>query len=168
MKKFLFTLGLFCFLAFTASAQATAIDEFYQKYADDERFSVIYISPRLFGMFGDMDLDLDDDESEVVMSFAKNLKGLKIITTDETPQKFYEEAKKAISTKGYEPLIYIKGKGSDSDLELLIKEENNKIIEVLMLAGGSNDDDDFLLMSFIGDLTEEDIQKLAKEIKEDR
>ncbi|GJM35762.1 MAG: hypothetical protein DHS20C18_47630 [Saprospiraceae bacterium] len=144
-------------------AQANAIDKYFQKYLDDERFTVIYISARLFKMFDNMDINgLDDEESKAVADIAKDLQGLRILTAEENAAQFYKEAKSKINTSEYELLMTVRTKGHQN-LEFLIKDGGNgKIEELLLLSGGETEE--FLLMSFVGNLDLSKVSKMANEM----
>ncbi len=170
MKKITLLLGLFLAslsstMAQTGNSSASAIDKYFANYVEDKRFSVVYISPKLFQMLGRMDskiLDMDDDsEAKAVLDLAKDLQGLRILSTDDTPDAFYKEAKAKINTKEYEVLMTVRDKDGDN-VEFLIKETNNVIQELLLLSKG---DDEFTLMSFVGNLDLNKISRLAKEIE---
>ena len=50
MKKIL--LLVLCLLPWLAEAQTEVIEQFYEKYRQDDRFSRVYISPKLMQMAG--------------------------------------------------------------------------------------------------------------------
>ncbi len=153
----IFMIAFFCF-AGQASAQVDAISQYFDQYIDDDRFTVVYISSRMFKLFAKAsDEDSDDEEERAVKQAIKDLKGLRILTTEETPRKFYEEAKAKINTKGYEVLMTVKSKGDD-DVEFLIKENDDVIEELLLLVGG---DESFVMMSFVGKINLEQLSKLS-------
>ncbi|MBK8042842.1 MAG: DUF4252 domain-containing protein [Haliscomenobacter sp.] len=168
IKPVLFTL-LLAGIALSAAAQtdANAIDKYFQQYVNDNRFSVVYISPKLFQMFGKLDvgvLDMDNDtEAQAVMDMIKDLRGLRILTTDENVAEFYKEAKAKINTKEYETLMTVREKDGNQ-VEFLVRESENKIAELLLLAGGPGADE-FVLMSFVGLLDLNKISRLAKEME---
>ena len=116
-------------------------------------------------MIGKIDtkvLDMENDaEAKAVLEMAKDLQGLRILTTDETPEAFYKEAKAKINTKEYEVLMTVRDKDGDN-VEFLIKETNNVISELLLLSTGK---DEFVLLSFMGSLDLNKITRLAKEIE---
>lgn len=166
--KHFFTLAILALAAVNGLAQGTtasAIDKYFSSYVEDKRFDVVYISPKLFQMIGKIDskiLDMEDDaEAKAVLEMAKDLQGLRILTTDETPEVFYKEAKAKINTKEYEVLLTVRDKDGDN-VEFLIKESNNVIQELLLLSGGK---DEFVLLSFMGNLDLNKITRLAKEIE---
>ena len=145
MKKFLFLLVFL--IGSQLHAQTDAISQHFRQYLDDERFTVVYVSGKLFQMFRSMDIDLDDEEAEAILEVVQDMKGLRLLTTDVTPQKFYNEAKDRINTREYELLMTVRSKGNAENVEFLIKDEGELITELLLLVSA---EDNFVLMSFEG------------------
>lgn len=146
--------------------QANAIDKYFQQYLDDERFTVVYISARMFQLFDKLtidEMDMDEREGKAMLEMAKDLRGLRILSTDENVKGFYEEAKQKINTKEYEILMTVRSRGDDN-IDFLIKEEGDTITELLMLVGG---DDSFALLSFVGKIDLNKITNFAKEIEKE-
>jgi hypothetical protein len=153
--------------AFTASfAQADAISNYFEQYLEDDRFTVVYITGKMFSMISQ--LDSDDEEFDEFVDVTNKLKGLRILVTDDNEKdsyKFYKEAKAKINTKDeYELLMTVRTK-SGSNVEFVVKEKGKKIEELLLISGGKNSS--FLLMSFIGDIDLDNISKLSKSIDVD-
>ena len=101
---------LFLGISFNAQAQSDAIDKYFERYVDDERFTVVYISGKMFQMISKIAPDeIDDDpEAQAVLEVAKDIKGLKILTSEEVGPELYKEAIGLINTKEYElSLIHI-------------------------------------------------------------
>lgn len=149
-------------------AQANAIDKYFSQYVSDQNFTVVYISPKLFQMMDKLNVEgMDDDEDRAIMDIAKDLRGLRILTTDVTPLKYYKEAKSKINTNEYEVLMTVRDKDGEN-VEFYVKEaagsNGTMFEEFFLLAGG--DDDDFVLISFIGKIDLNKITKLAKTIEE--
>lgn len=169
--KHFFTLAMIAMASMQSWAQSTtntsasAIDKYFANYVEDKRFDVVYISPKLFQMIGRLDtkiLDMEDDaEARAILDMAKDLQGLRVLTTNDTPEVFYKEAKSKINTKEYEVLLTVRDKDGDN-VEFLIKEANNVIHELLLLSAGP---DEFVLLSFMGNLDLNKITRLAKEIE---
>lgn len=157
--KFLsiFMIAFFCFAGQT-NAQVDAISKYFDQYIDDDRFTVVYISAKMFQLFSKLDDDSDGDDE--IKDLVQDIKGLRILTTEENPRKFYKEAKSKINTKGYEVLMTVKSKGED-DVEFLIKENNDVIEELLLLSGG---DSSFVMLSFVGNIDLAKLSKLSKSI----
>ncbi len=151
-----------------AMAQSNAIDLFFSQYVEDENFTVVYISPKLFQMIGELDVEgMDDEEGKAIMEIAKDLRGLRILTTDVKPMEYYEEAKQKINTEDYEVLMTVRDKDGDN-VEFFVKEtaggDGSVFDELFLLVGG---EDDFVLLSFVGQIDIEKISKLADGIKDE-
>lgn len=142
------------------NAQSDAITKYFDQYVNDDRFTVVYISPKMFEVLGKLDLEeLKDEEAQMIMDVVKDLKGLRVLTTEISPQKFYEEAKSKINTKEYEILLTVRDDGEN--VQFLIKDEGDTINELLLLVGG---EDEFVMLSFVGDIDLDKISKLAKKL----
>lgn len=157
----LFALFLTAGITSSAVAQEDAISKYFSKYVDDERFTVVYISGKMFSMINKMELDLDDEEAQAVMSVVKDLKGLRILTTETDGAKFYKEALATINTKGYETLLEVR-EGKETNVKFLVKDSDSgsMLNELLLLVGG--EDEDFVLLSFIGNIDLSQVGKLSK------
>ena len=141
------------FSLFTGSlvAQADAVTKFFKSYVDDDRFSTVYISPKMFQLVSKQQL-------------LKNIQGLHILSTHVSPKTFYKEAVSKINTKEYEELMKVRDEGEDVLFLTKTDATGNKISELLMLVGG---EDEFSLISFVGDLDLEKIGRLGKSLNID-
>jgi hypothetical protein len=147
-----------------AQAQADAISKYFARYVDDERFTVVYISPKMFQLFDKMDIDLDDDEAQAIKNVVKDLRGLRILVAEENTMQLYKEASAAINKKEYEVLMTVRNKGEEN-VDFLIKDDGGDIInERLMIIGGP---EDFVLMSFVGQIDINKISEMAKAFEDD-
>ena len=147
---FLFVLSI----ASVVTAQNDAIEKYFSKYIDDERFTVVYISPKMFSMVAKMDIEDMDPEVKDIIS---DLEGLRILTTEFNTNSLYNEAMKTIDMNVYELLMKVRD--GEENVHFLVKEgENDKIRELLLLVGGN---DQFVLLSFVGNIDLSKISKLA-------
>jgi hypothetical protein len=149
-------------------AQEDAISKYFSKYVDNEDFTVVYVSGKMFELINKMELDFDDNEAEAVLAVVKDLKGLRILTTEKDGLKYYKEALQLINTKEYETLMTVR-EGKNENVQFLIKDNGTNILnELLLLVGGEGEE--FVLISFIGSIDLNEVGKLAKafdgEIKE--
>ncbi len=146
-------------------AQANAIDEYFQKYIDDQRFTSVYISGRLMNMIGNMNLEMDDmteKEFKAFQKVAEGLKGLRILTAEENTDAFYKEAKDKIKTTDYEVLMSVRDTDGQN-FEFFVKDaKDGKVSELFLISGGNGND--FVLMSFVGLLDLDSISKMAKDM----
>jgi len=165
MKPFLTVLLLTIALTTALSAQDNAIDKYFSQYVEDARFSVVYISPKMFQMLGNIEineLDIEGDEDAVALKdIAKDINSLRILTTETTPDKFYKEFKAKINTAEYEVLMTVKEKDG-GNLEFLAKGSNGETIDELLLLSY---DDEFVLISFIGKINLNKVAKLARTVE---
>src|SRR5687768_12310509 len=135
-----------------------AITKFFTKYQNDESFSQVNISSRMFGLFTQM--ESDDPEDKEVLDAISKLKGLKIIAKEDArnARELYKEAF-AVIPKDYEELMTVRDK--DKDMKFLIKESGGKISELLMVMGGT---DEFMLMSLFGEIDLKQVSRIGKKM----
>ena len=147
------------FTFLSLSAQQSALNDFFDKYADNSAFTQIDISPKMFELFAQMDTETDMDEETLDM--IKSLKGLKILMTEENPEAIYKEFTSSVKMTAYEELMTVRD--GDSDVKFLVKDSDggNIVNELLLLVGGS---DNFVLMSFSGKIRLDKIGELAHNI----
>ena len=140
------------------NAQNDAIDRFFEQYQDDENFTMVYVSPKMFELAAKVATEeLDEDLNEVV----KNLKSLKILRTDIDAMTVYNDANNKIDTKDYELLLTARDKGQNVNFFTKTSGNDDVVEELLLLVGG---DEEFVLLSFVGSLDLDKIAKLAKKI----
>lgn len=158
MKYLFLCLALFA-TGTTLSAQNTdAISKYFNQYVDNEDFTVVYVSSKMFEILGKLDLDeLNDEDTKVAMDMISKLEGVRVLSTEMDPEKYYAEAQKMINTKEYETLVKVRDEGEN--VNLMIKDNGGDIInELLVMVGGS---DEFVLVSIIGDIDLKNISKLS-------
>ncbi|UYQ95142.1 DUF4252 domain-containing protein [Chitinophaga horti] len=156
MKKIIMLLA---FTLTTASLWAqSSIDKFYQKYANDESFTVINITPKMFTMFSKV--DSNDPDAKKVMQVAKKLTGLRILVNEggKDANRLFHEASGLLS-KDFEELMTIKDK--ETNLKFMVKENaKGNIAELIMLVGG----DEFVALTITGDISLSEISSIAKDM----
>ena len=158
MKKLLFMAAALVSCLASATAQDDAISRYFSKYANDDRFTTVYISPKMFSMVAK--ISTSDPEWEKTRDVIKDLKGLRVLVADSTDgMPLYREAMSRIPTNEYEELITVKDKGEN--IRIMIKESNDVISELLLLVGGA---DQFVMLSFAGRIDLNKISSLAKSL----
>lgn len=157
MKK-IFTFALLMFAANAVFAQ-DAISKFFTKYQDDESFTQVLISSKMFSMFTNMEVESKEDQ-EVLNAISK-LKGLKILAKENTSdaRKLYKEAYSMIPLKEYEELMSVRDK--DKDMKFYVKETGGKISELLMVMGGA---DDFMIMTLFGEIDLKQVSRMGQKM----
>ncbi len=136
--------------------QNNAIDRFFSAYENNENFTVVYVSPKMFEMVAKV---TNDSKNSDIKELVKDIKGLKILSTNKDALKYYNEASKKIPLGEYEVLMTVKDKGDN--VKFLTKGNGDVVDELLLLVGGAND---FVLMSFVGKLDLNKISKLANKL----
>lgn len=160
MKKiFLLLIGSFC-LAQAAQAQNDAITRFFEQYMEDERFTVVYIAPKLFSMVGK--IETDDPEWEKYREVVGDLTGLRVLTTEDSlvdGVALYKEALSKVPASEYSELLTVRD--GQENVRIWIKDSGNIINELLLLVGSP---DEFVLLSLTGKIDLDKISVLSKNL----
>ncbi|MBS1681149.1 MAG: DUF4252 domain-containing protein [Bacteroidetes bacterium] len=159
MKKLMISAVMMVVLV-AAKAQGDAIAKFITKYQNDEAFTHVKISQKMFGLFTNMDADKPEDK-EVLDAISK-IKGLQVLAKHETrdSRALYNEALSSIPTASYEELMSVRDK--DKDMKFFIKEISaGKIGELVMVMGGN---DEFMLLSLFGEIDLKKISNIGKKM----
>jgi hypothetical protein len=136
--------------------QNSAIDKYFSAYESNEAFSTVFVSPKMFSMITSATKDSKGEIADVI----KDIKGLKILSTQKNGSKYYNEAIQKLPVSEYEVLMTVKDKGEN--IKFLTKGTGNNISELLLLIGGNTN---FTLMSFVGNLDLAKIAKLANKLE---
>lgn len=167
MKKISLILAFALVSILNINAQNDAINRFFEKYIEDERFTSVYVSPKLIEIVSEIDFEAIDDgdmtksEAAMVEEVLQQLKGLMVLKTEETPEVFYQEAYDNMIGKSdeYDLLLSVRDKGNK--VRMWTTTTGNKINELLLLVGGK---EEFVMLSLVGDIDLKKITKLAGNI----
>ena len=159
MKKLSLIILVFVFPLLVFS-QHSSVSKLFEKYAEKDGFTTVYISKNLFKMVGEMDLDDPD-----VDGLIDKLETIKILASDcefinDNNINFYEEIMDELPIEEYEELLVVKEK--DQDVKFLVKEKNGIITELLLIAGGK---DNNALVCITGNIDLRHISKLASSME---
>jgi len=159
MKKGILMIAL-AFLATGIFAQGNVITSYFEKYADNDAFTKVSVSSKMFSMFTEMEPGTEAEKE--FMEAVSKLKGLKIVMTDSVADamQLYKKASNDVRKAGYDELMTV----SDPDQSMLfsIKENNGIIEELIMVVGGGNK---FVLLSLYGEIDLKNISKIARDMK---
>lgn len=159
MKKTLNFIAIFMLAVASLRAQngTDAISRFFSQYAEDERFTVVYISPKMFQMVSK--IETNDADWEKVKEVVKDLGGLRVLVADSIADgdKLYADAMRKIPTTEYSELLTVRD--GKENVRIWIKDSGNVIHELLLLVGAP---DEFVLLSFTGKIDLDKISSLAK------
>ena len=149
-------------MSVAAQAQDNAISKFFTKYQNDESFSQVTVSSRMFGLFTNMDVEKPEDK-EVLDAISK-IKGLRILGKQQTrdSRALYKEALSMIPPKEYDELMSVRDK--DKDMKFFIKEAGGKISELVMVMGGN---EEFMVLSLFGEIDLKQVSKIGHKMDVD-
>ncbi|ANI90028.1 hypothetical protein A9P82_12495 [Arachidicoccus ginsenosidimutans] len=150
-KKIIVLFAAIFLLCTQAFSQSDAIGKFFNQYVNDDNFTVVSISPKMFKMLSKVNWD---DVSPDVKQTVSQITSLRLLETEKNAQQIYRDAARKLNLASYEELMTVRDGGDN--VKFLVKENNNIISELLMLVGS---DDDFVLMSITGNI---DLDKMAK------
>ncbi len=134
-----------------------AISRFFEKYADDESFTNVTITSRMFSLF--TDLEMESKEDQEVLDAISKLKGLKILAKNDVAdgKAMYKEALKMLPLAEFEELMMVRDE--DKDMKFMIKEKDKKITELVMVMGGNKE---FFILTLFGEIDLKQVAKLSK------
>ena len=137
----------------TLSYSQSVVDDFIGKYENDDAFTSVFVSPKMFDMIG----KVTDDQMEAdLKDVIKDIKGLKVLRTETEPDKYFKEFSSSISGKNYDMLMKVREK--DQNVKIFTQGSGDVVSELVILVGGENE---FTLLSFIGNLNLDKLGKLA-------
>lgn len=158
--RYLIVLFSFMLGSLNLQAQPDAISQYFDQYVDDDNFTVVYVSAKMFELLGKLDLEeLDEPEAAQAMEVVNTLKGIRVLTTEVDPMKYYKEAVQKINTNDYELLVSVRDEGEN--VRLFVKNQGDIINELFVLVGG---EEEFVLVSLIGDIDLKSVSKIANSI----
>lgn len=136
-----------------------AVSKFFTKYQNDESFSQVNISSKMFSLMAN--LDVENAEDQEVVNMISKIKGLRILAKEEArnSRELYKEALGMIPVKDFEELMTVRDK--DKDMKFFIKETGGKISELLMIAGGN---EEFMVLSLFGEIDLKQVSKISKKM----
>ncbi len=132
-----------------------ALSSFFQKYNDNQEFTYVNFTPKLFEMFAAMEPEEDEDMLNLIKSFTS----VQILAADSTIKSgsYYNEVQNLIKSNVFDELAVIKD--GDNNVKILVKEANSKISELLVVVSGSHK---FVLVDMVGNIDLKDLKKLSK------
>ncbi|MBS1951748.1 MAG: hypothetical protein OJF59_001601 [Cytophagales bacterium] len=150
-------------LSMAVSAQGDAISKFFAKYQDDETFTNVKVSQKMFSLFTNMSVEKQEDKD--ILDAISKIQGLRVLAKHETrdSRALYKEAMAAIPAKDYEELLSVRDK--DKDMKFYIKElSSGKIGELVMVSGGNSE---FMVLSLFGEIDLKKIGSIGKKMSID-
>jgi len=155
MKKLTITF-LIALISTISLGQSPLVSKYFNRYEDDETFTKVSVSSKMFALFTEME-GTSEDEKELLDVISK-LKGMKVITSDKVsdPKGLYNEAIKDVSKEGFEELMTVTD--AEENVKISIKDGGGIIEELIIVVGGK---EKFALISLFGEINLKQISKLA-------
>lgn len=161
MKKALFLAVFFwtALISVSQAQQSDAITRFFDKYVNDEKFTVVYVSPKMFQMVAK--IETSDPDWNKFRDVVKDLGGLRVLVADSITNgmSLYKEAMGRIPTSEYSELLTVRD-GSEN-VRIMTRDAGDIINELLLLVGSP---DEFVMLSFTGKIDLNKISTLAKSL----
>lgn len=151
--KYLMLTCIMLMLSISGFSQVDAIAKYFSKYQEDTDFTVVYISPKMFEMISKL---AEEEIEPEVQAIIRDLKGLRVLTTEKNPMRYYNEVTETLNLKSYEELMTIRD--GNSNVRFLIKSKNDLVEELLLLVGS---EEEFVMISFVGKIDLEKISRLS-------
>lgn len=165
MKKSIVTLMTVAVLLVTQSITAqTAIDALYKKYAGQDGFTSINISPEMFNIISGFDMEDSSESAQEAKEVVEQLSGLKMLVYEpkegQSNKAFLDEIRTLSKTKGYSEMMSVDSE--DEVVKFLAKKgDNGKISEMLMIV---LDDEEAVVMSMTGNLDMKTISQISNSL----
>jgi len=158
MKKISLILSMFL-LSLIMMGQGTVITKYFNKYADNEVFTKVSVSQKMFSLF--TNLEAGSAAEKEFLQAASKLKGLKVIMADSIPnsETLYKQAVTDVNKAGYEELMSVKD--ARGNMLFSITESNGIISELIMVVGGKKQ---FIMVSLYGEIDLKNISKIAQQM----
>ncbi|MEO0331072.1 MAG: DUF4252 domain-containing protein [Bacteroidota bacterium] len=162
MKRLLIIIVAMQLVAIGVNAQDNILAPLFDKFADDEDFTKVSITSKMFSLF--TEFEPEDPETQELTEAIGKLKGLKILASDsiDNARSYFKDATAQVRKSNFEELMSVRD-GTD-DMLFMIQEEAGKISELVMLVGGKNK---FIAMSLYGEIDLKQISKISKGMKID-
>jgi hypothetical protein len=159
MKKGIVIIGMML-LSVAMMAQGTVISTYFDQLEDNEDYTKVSVSQKMFSMFTELEAG-SDAEKEFLQAVSK-LKGLKVIMADSIADaaKMYKKAIADVNKAGYEELMSVKD--AEENMQFSIIEKDGIIRELMMVAGGNKR---FVMLSLYGEIDLNNISKIAQEMR---
>jgi len=138
-------------------------ETYFERYMENEDFTAVYVSAKMFSLVSKVDIDLNDPEAEIFLEMAEDLKGIRVLTNKTNPMTYYKDAAKSINTTSYEILMTVRDQ--QQNVKIWIKDDAEGDIGELLLLVGSPEE--FVLVSIFGKIDLEKISQLAKQLNID-
>lgn len=151
---------IFSLLLTLSTLFCQAQQSFFDKYAEMDEVTSVYITKSMLKMFPSMSGTVNGVD---VGNLANKLENIQILSADDSNiiEQLRKETKYINTKNGYEELMRVRDDGDKTTIYFKERKKNSEFI--LMTDEG----DEFTIISIIGDLTLKDIQEMTNKTVED-
>ena len=146
------------FISVAALAQPSSIEKVIKKYSGQEGVTTVNISPELFQIISDMDVQ---EIADADVPFDK-LTAVKVLVVENAELlangSFYDEVTDGLNTDDYAEVLSVRE--GDEDVRMWMKTEGKQIREFLLVVSEPSEG---VLVYIAGDFNMSDIEGLAQE-----
>jgi hypothetical protein len=155
------TLAFLGLVILGVNAQQNAIDKYYQDYRQDDRFTHVSVSSKMFELF--LNFEREDPSEQQVIEIIGKLRGLKVLVGSniEDARGMFSSAV-AIPYNDMEELMEITE--SEKELRFFISETAGKVDELLMVG---YEHSQVIMLSIFGDIDLKEIALLSQKMNID-
>ena len=160
MKKLTISslVSLLMLICSTLIAQSSGIDRYYEEYKQDDHFTTITVSSKMFSLF--VNFEIDDPAEKGIVNTISKLKGLKMLIGKELENAKYTY-KDVVAKPNVDMEELLAVKESDKEFRFFITESEGKITELLMVG---YEELQVLMISIVGDINLKEIAALSKKM----
>ncbi|GAB4244771.1 MAG: hypothetical protein Tsb0034_23100 [Ekhidna sp.] len=132
------------------------VNRYMEKYEDDETFTKVSVSSKMFSLFAEMEGSEEDEQ--LFYDITSKLKGMKVVASEKvsSPKALYDGAIADVNKAGFEELMTVKD--AEENVKISIREKGGVIEELILVAGGK---EKFAMVSIFGEIDLKQISKLA-------
>ena len=154
MKKIVITMMILSVTSLAFSQQV--VSKYMDKYEDDETFTKVSVSSKMFSLFSEMEGSEEDEQ--LFYDITSKLKGMKVVASDKvsSPKALYDGAISDVEKAGFEELMTVKD--AEENVRISIREKSGLIEELICVVGGK---EKFAIVSIYGEIDLKQISKLA-------
>ena len=150
---------IFTLMMIMSTLLCHAQQDFFDKYADMEGVTSVYITKSMLNMFPKMSGNINGVN---IGSKANRLNNIQVLSSEKVPiiEQLRKETKHLNTKKGYEELIRIQEDGEKTTIYFKEqKKGNNEFILII------DEKDEFTIISITGNLTMKEIQEIMNNDK---
>lgn len=154
--KAIYIISILCWLNIGIGLSESAVDKFFDKYANEDQVTSVYISKSMMELLPVQQMSFGWDFS----SLAGKIDAINVLSTEneKVSKKMRQEFDKLTKEPSYEQLMWVKDEDSLVKVYVCKNKKGNKISELLLVA---DSDDEFYCIRLTGNFTLENLRSIT-------